>query len=444
MAKAIEISYKELLDISPVKTLPLTVGVAVSGGRDSVALLHCLKRLELACEAQDVKIVAVNIEHGIRGEASVKDSEFVRELCAELDVPLYSFSVDVPAFAKQKGYTLEQAGRALRYEIFDGMTDSGKCDVIALAHHLDDQIETVFMRILRGTGIRGLCAMSVTNGRYIRPLLKYSREDIEDYIAANGLKYVDDESNLDTAYTRNFLRQQLGVIKRRFPEMGGAVQRLVDSAVENEEYFESVLPQIEVYGDEAVIKTADCANKAIAKRLILKACKALGVSQDIEEKHYAAALGLLCAENGKKLDFTHGISVHKDRDTLVFSRKKAQGGVGEIPFAMGSFDGICVEKVDLDGISFGTGEALFADLDKIPEGAVIRTRRDGDFICKFGGGTKSLGDFLTDKKVPLRTRDSLKVIADGSRILAVFGVEISADVKIDGNTKRAVALKIIK
>ena len=365
-----------------------------------------------------MKIVAVNIEHGIRGEASVKDSEFVRELCAELDVPLYSFSVDAPAFAKQNGYTLE--------------------------HHLDDQIETVFMRMLRGTGIRGLCAMSVTNGRYIRPLLKYSREDIESYIAANGLKFVDDESNLDTAYTRNFLRQQLGVIKRRFPEMGGAVQRLVDSAVENEEYFESILPQIEVYGDEAAIKTADCANKAIAKRLILKACKALGVSQDIEDKHYAAALGLLGAENGKKLDFTHGISVHKDREMLVFSRKKAKSDIGEIPFAMGSFDGICVEEVDLDDISFGTGEALFADLDKIPDGAVIRTRREGDFICKFGGGTKSLGDFLTDKKVPLRTRDSLKVIADGSRILAVFGVEISADVKIDGNTERAVALKIIK
>ena len=142
----------KLLGVSEEEAKKFKICVALSGGRDSVALLDILREA-----GYDVS--AVNVEHGIRGEESVSDSRFVSELCASMDVPLFAYSVDAPSFSAQNGYTLEQGARILRYGIFDELLNEKKCDYIALAHHLDDQVETVLMRILRGTGIKGLTGM---------------------------------------------------------------------------------------------------------------------------------------------------------------------------------------------------------------------------------------------------------------------------------------------
>ncbi len=197
-------------------------------------------------ELPRLSICAVNVEHGIRGDESLRDSEFVKRLCQNWDIPLYSYSVDAIGFAKSNGYTLEQAGRILRYQIFDSLIEDGKCDLIALAHHLDDQVETVLMRILRGTGIRGLIGMKKANGSYIRPLLDYDRESIDAYVKDNGLEYVEDATNEDTAYTRNYLRKEIAQLKLRYPNLAQAVQRLSASAAEADEYIQCNLPKIEV------------------------------------------------------------------------------------------------------------------------------------------------------------------------------------------------------
>ncbi|MDE7373455.1 MAG: tRNA lysidine(34) synthetase TilS, partial [Clostridia bacterium] len=363
MANKIQISYDELVSYAPSVSDELKIGVAISGGRDSVALLHCLKALESESVSRNpkLKIVAVNIEHGIRGEESISDSAFVKELCEKWNVPLVEHSVNAVRFANDNGYTLEQAARILRYEIFDKLIAEGQCDLIALAHHLDDQVETVFMRILRGTGIRGLVGMKKVSGRYIRPLLGYYRESIDEYIKDNGLSYVEDGTNSDTAYTRNYLRQELAELKKRFPQMGEAVARLTASADEVNEFINAQVHEIEVKDGVSYIKTADCENSVIAKRLILKAANALGVMQDIEDRHYALVLNLLSAENGKYLMLTHGLCVHKEGDRLAFTvseenvndqfkfslngecvnecGKKTNGCCyGEREFAVGAFD----------------------------------------------------------------------------------------------------------
>jgi len=416
------------------------IGAAVSGGRDSVALLHILKQ-------SGANVIAVNVEHGIRGEESVRDSKFVAELCKSWGIELCSYGVDAPSFAKENGYTLEQAARILRYRIFDGLLDAGKCDFIALAHHADDQAETVLMRILRGTGIRGLAGMKEVNGRYIRPLLEYTRADIDDYIERNGLQYVDDATNDDESYTRNFLRGEIARLKTRFPDLCDKVARLARNAAEADAYIEEQMPQIAVKNGEVHIKTSDCANTTIGKRLITRAAAELGVRQDIEEKHLKLALGLARGENGKYLNLTHGLNVHKDGDRLVFALNAQPYRFERRAFEEGVFEGsgVCVKTVDLDHArkNIATGR-LFVDADKIPREAVIRSREDGDVIKKFGGGTKSLGDYLTDKKYPLRERDGLKVVAVGNRVLAVFGVDISEDVRIDETTRRVYELKLEK
>lgn len=440
MANLIQINLNKILENTPYKD-GRVVGVALSGGRDSIALCHALK------EAGE-NVVAINVEHGIRGEASKADSAFVSDFCKERGIKLYSFSVDAPAYAKEHGKTIEQSARILRYRVFDKCLFDGVCDVVALAHHADDQAETILMRILRGTGTKGLVGMKEVNGKYIRPLLRYTREDIDEYVKANALPYVEDETNADLSYSRNFLRAELARLKERYPDLSNSFARLSRVADETEEYLDSVLPELTLKDGEVYISSADCANSFVLKRLVLRACEMLGVSQDIEEKHLLSVVELSQNETGKRLNLSHGIVAHKDANGIVVTRENATCANDCdtdnicVPFAVGEFEniGVSVEYAQEVVKEEARAGALFADFDKIPSGAVIRTRRDGDFICKFGGGTKSVGDFLTDKKIPLRTRDSLKVVAKGSEVFAIFGVEISEKVKVDEQTRRIVKL----
>lgn len=442
MANLIQINLNKIFENTPYKD-GRVVGVALSGGHDSIALCHALK------EAGE-NVVAINVEHGIRGEASKADSAFVSDFCNERGIKLYSFSVDAPAYAKEHGKTIEQSARILRYRVFDKCLFDGVCDVVALAHHADDQAETILMRILRGTGTKGLVGMREVSGRYIRPLLGYTREDIDEYVKANDLPYVEDETNADLSYSRNFLRAELARLKERYPDLDNSFARLSRVADETEEYLKSVLPEPTLKDGEVYISSADCANSFVLKRLVLRACEMLGVSQDIEEKHLLSVVELSQNETGKKLNLSHGIVAHKDANGIVVTRENATCAndcdMDEIcvPFAVGVFEniGVGVEYAQEVVKEEARAGALFADADKIPSGAVIRTRRDGDFICKFGGGTKSVGDFLTDKKIPLRTRDSLKVVAKGSEVFAIFGVEISEKVKVDEQTRRIVKLLV--
>lgn len=411
----------------------------MSGGRDSVALCHALK-------TAGRNVVAINVEHGIRGENSVSDSLFVQDFCNKNGIRLFSFAVDAPAFCKQNGYTLEQGARILRYEIFAGLLKEQKCDYIALAHHLDDQAETVFMRILRGTGIKGLEGMKELSGRYIRPLLSCDREAVNAYIESNSLAYVDDETNLCTDFTRNFLRRELLALKERFPSMLQSVARLTRNAAETEDFVQSAMHPLRLENGEVYIPLADLENPLLAKKYIVEAAKMLGQGQDVEERHFPPVLSLSSAQNGKRVELAHGICCHKNGEYVVMTAEKDCAYIGQIPFRTGIFEdfGVRVDfscKDEFEKTEKGKG-VLFVDADKIPKGAVIRHRKDGDFINKFGGGRKSLGDFLTDKKVPLRHRDELALVAKDGEIFAVFGIEISKDCAVsDGG--RVLKLSLI-
>ena len=439
MADVIQIDLNKILKGTDFEKSRV-VGVALSGGRDSVALCHALL-------TAGENIVAINVEHGIRGERSIADSDFVKDFCEKYGITLYSFSVDVPSYAKEYGYTIEQAARFLRYAKFEEAIESGLCDVIALAHHGGDQAETILMRILRGTGTAGLVGMKELRGRYVRPLLHYTRVDIDEYIKANGLSYVEDETNADETYTRNFLRGEIARIKARYKDLEKSFERLSKNADEIEEYVESVLPKIDVKDGEMLIKTVDCVNSFVLKRLVLKGAKALGVGQDVEEKHLEAVVALASGENGKMLNLAHGLVAVKDENGIVLFVSQGEILQIEKPFSFGCREDFGVNIEEIESISeaeLKDGKALYIDVDKLPKGAVLRRRRDGDFIKKFGGGRKTLGDFLTDKKVALRTRDSLVVIAKQSEVFAVFGVDVSRVVKVDENSKNIAKLTIAK
>ena len=313
---------------------------------------------------------------------------------------------------------------------------------MALAHHRDDLVETILMRVLRGTGVRGLKGMSEVSGNYLRPLIRYTREDIDAYVIENSIPYVEDETNSDESYTRNYLRKELKELKKRFPALCEAVARLSRSATEIDDYLLGQVGDLDVVDGECAIDIAELNVPAVAKRKILLIFERLGVRQDVEERHYPLIFDLANAENGKHLDLPHGIVAHKDGEKIVFTSLTSPDTLDEIAFNGETIEGVItvtpIEKLELE-----EGE-LIIDLNKVPSQAVLRHPREKDRIRKFGGGSKSLGDFLTDKKIPLRRRKDLIVLAsapkgykNSNEILLILGVEISADLKVEEGARMA-------
>ncbi len=390
----------------------------------------------------DADIFAINIEHGIRGADSKSDSGFVADFCADSGIELLCFSVDTLSQSKNTKQSIELTARKLRYEIFDKILQDKKADYIALAHHANDNAETILMRILRGTGIRGLKGITDRNG-YIHPLINFSRKEIERYAEQNGIPYITDSTNLENDYTRNFLRNKVFfTLSKKFDNIENSFSRLAANAAETEDFLRTQLLDIKEAKDGLYldIEQFEEAHSLIKKYSINELLSRMGAVQDIESRHLEYVISLCEKKNNAFIDLPFGITAIKEYDKLVFRKFTAKESFYQYFSLDGAyvFDGYCysfekTEKIE-NGISF--------DAEKIPKDAVIRTRQDGDTFKRCGGRTKKLNDFLTDTKMPVSERDKLLVIAQEGEVLAVMGVEIADKIKIDKNTKEII--KIIK
>lgn len=415
-----------------------TVAVAISGGADSVALLHYMLS---ARKLYGINVIALNVEHGIRGDDSKKDTEFVSKLCKKLNIELLRYEVDSPAYAKTHKLTLEQAARALRYDCFYDAINTGKCHKVATAHHLSDNAESVLFNLFRGTGLKGVTGIEENfNEKIIRPFLKVEKAEIEQYIKQNDLTFVTDQSNFDDSYTRNHIRLKvIKEIKKSFPEVEKSISRFCEIAkVENDYLEEQAAKAISIENDCAKISLP--LHPALISRCAVSAMQALGIKKDWEKAHVDGIIDLSRAANGTKINLKNNLIAIKEYDFIAIYKNDEKNDE-QTPFTLGSvqFNGLTLTiKKREDTVSLKDG--FFIDADKIPPNAIIRTKRDGDKFTKFGGGTKKLNDYLTDKKVPLRLRDNLAVIADGNEILAIFDLAVSNKVKVDDNTKTILEL----
>jgi tRNA(Ile)-lysidine synthase len=405
------------------------IGVAVSGGVDSMCLLHYLVHA-------GASVVALTVEHGIRGEASREDVRLVETYCHTLGVRCVTRAVDAPLYAAEHHLGLEQAARICRHAFFAEMLFAGEVQHIATAHHLDDQVESTLLNILRGTGLNGLRPMG-RRERYIYPFAGYTRAQIEAYAAAYSVPYREDATNGDPAFNRNYLRLEvLPLIEARFPHYRESVARLNQAAAEQVSLLDvlAIAPQCE--GDVVYLPLAALAQHvALVKWSIAKALRHFDYGVDIEAVHYQAVLSLAAGESGSAVTLPHGIRAVREYDRVSFWRDAPRVDVA-YPFGEGTFAFGARRYVVRP---YREGDRLRFDIEKIPAGALIRLRREGDVIHKFGGGTKSLGDYYTDKKVPCRIRDAYPVVADGGRVL-VCAADISRDVAVDTATTRIYTL----
>lgn len=429
------------------------IGVGVSGGVDSMSLLHFLNAHK---SALDIEVVAIHINHGIR-EESAQEAQFVLQKCKEMGVRVYKFSIDAPKIAKERKISVETAAREGRYGVFEALVKKDIVDKIALAHHQSDQAETILMHIFRGSGLAGARGMEpVRNGIYIRPMLQVGKQEILDYAAQNAIDFVEDSSNADTSFSRNYLRNVvMKDILKKWPNAVEAINNFALSVCDDDDYINSIVDTNSVIVDRKLVQMP-CSyfnlSRAIYSRVVFRSLAMIGVTKDIERKHIEMIRDLAFAENGKKIRLPMDVTVSKEYDFLTFVNNfvekpdlNKQLKIGE--FVAKGYGRVCINRINTqkmqndgalqnDGVLQKDGTmqndgALYFDYRKVPKEARWRYREDGDVFEKFGGGTKKLKSYLIDKKIPLRLRDLIPVLAVGNEVLVIAGVEVSEKVRVD-------------
>ncbi len=408
------------------------VATAVSGGADSVCLLQVFYE---NAALYHIKLSAITCEHGIRGEESLRDLEFVKAFCAERKIPLFVFFADVPARAKESGRGLEEEGRAFRYECFEKILSEGKADVVATAHHEGDLAETVLFRLARGTSLTGINAIRERGG-IVRPFLGVTKEEILDYLKERKIPYVTDETNDDERYSRNAVRKNvLPALEEIVHGAGAHIAGFARRAGEDDDYLQS-LAECAIRRERGEIFIPADLPRPLFLRAAVTAIIELG-GRDYGEKLLLEIEKLTDLQSGRKVIF-RGAEAVKEGNQIVFYRP-CERFAGEFPFAEGVFEmgkfRTTIGKTQKQG-------ALYADFDKFPAGCVLRTRREGDRFAPFSGKEKPLKKFLTDKKIPARIGAELPLVAKGDTVYAILGVEISEQVKVTEETKRLVYLTV--
>lgn len=438
--------------------------VALSGGADSVCLFLVLKALQktLHCE-----LAAVHVNHMLRDTAD-RDEEFVRRLCQKAEISLYVKKVDVRDYASKHGLGEEEAARILRYEVFEQIKRDIQADVIALAHHMDDQAETVLFHISRGCRIEGLRGMKPIRDGYIRPLLGVMRKDIEAYLRELSQDYVTDETNLDTHYNRNFIRNEiLPVMTEKICEK--TTQHIADMAehmLSLEDYLNSQMSMADqdcVIREENKIKLMVPKLQALHEYMqtqIVKSClcELSQTNKDIATVHVTEVLSLNKKQTGRSVDLPYGMRAIKEYDFIIlqkeaildngckqnpsFPENRLLCQKVEIPFekkvllADGRY--LCVRGFDrpLDVNIPTKTYTKWLDYDKINGSVVLRTVQKNDYFIFDEAHKKQVLKYLKNEKVPAEKRKQLQVLAVEDHVLYIIGGRISGAFKITDETKR--------
>lgn len=411
------------------------IGVGCSGGSDSMALLSFLAQNQ---EKYDIEVVAIHVDHSIR-ENSSDDADFVRAKAREMGVRFYKFRIDAPKIAKDRGISLESAAREGRYGVFEALLKKGLVDKIALAHQKSDQAETILMHLFRGAGLSGAKGMeAIRDNVYIRPMLNTSKQEIYDWLSENRIDYVDDETNADNTYNRNFVRNVLmREVVKRWPSAVDAITSFAKSIAEDDELINSMAHIDAVMFEDKVARVPlsyFLYQSPIVSRMLFKVFKRIGITRDIERKHIEAIKELATkGENGKRIYLPFEAIAIKEYDYLTIYNRHVEEVTFSEPFKCGEFEVPSFGKVIVKRVKDFTPKegVLYLDYRKVPKTASWRFREDGDVFEKFGGGKKKLKSFLIDKKIPQRKRNFLPVLADGNEIYAIAGVEISEKVRVE-------------
>jgi tRNA(Ile)-lysidine synthase len=438
--------------------------VGLSGGPDSLALLHLLWDLKGELK---ISVCAAHLNHMVRGKAACSDEKFVRSFCKRLRVPLEVKKFDVPAFAKRERISIEDAGRRARYTFFEEAAKVFQASKIALGHTSDDNVETILMRLIAGSGLRGLTGIPPKRGKVSRPLIDCLREEVESYCKAKKLHPRIDRSNYDTRYLRNMIRHKvIPILKKINPQVKTAIKQAADLLSDDYVYM------ISISNKALHAATVSSASNGMSldidkllmypdpiRRHVLRLAVE-GVKGDLENIAYSHILDImrkLPDEKRWQLSLPSGVFVRASSGRLEisttalappvkasFSRPFSVPGEVVVKEAGIRIKGKLIKDVSGMKLRLTSKNEALVDFGKCGSELIVRSRRDGDRFSPLGlSGTKKLKDFLIDEKVPNEKKDLIPIVSSKGRIVWVGGHRINEAFKITKGTRTVLRLVLV-
>lgn len=427
--------------------------IGLSGGPDSVFLFHNLRKLN---EIMSFNLYASHINHMYRGEDAQHDEDFVRDLCNKYGIKLFVKRKHAGEYARELKVTEEEAGRILRYGFFNENLSEVGGGIIAVAHNLNDQAETVLQRIIRGSGIDGLSAMSYKKDNLIRPMLNVSKSDILKYLHENNYEYCIDRTNLHDIYGRNKIRLNLiPYLEENFnPNIQNILFRMSETMEKDkkiiEKYvqlkFKEVLKEKNEHRVILDFNTLKCLDNGESGRIIRRAIEEIkGNTINLEMKHIEYALNFIrTGTTGKKINLSEGFTLEISYDNFIINKTVENfmdfqyNIVLNTPLHIPEVNKIITLKV-LDATEFNRegNKSINIDFELIKGNIKVRNRLPGDSMIPCGMiGRKKLKDIFIDLKIPANERDKKLVITDDENILWLEGFRIHNNYRVSNSTTK--------
>lgn len=416
-----------------------TVLCALSGGADSMCLTHFLAGLG---RERGFTVCAAHFDHRLRGTASAQDAAFVSEWCRENGIPLTLGTGDVTAEAKGRGMSVEEAGRELRYAFLTETAKKVGAKRIATAHHADDNLETLLLRLTRGSGLKGLSGIPPRRGSVVRPLLEVSRADILAYLSEYGIPHVEDATNQDRANPRNLIRHEVVPVLRTLnPNLSATAARTQRSLRQDNAYLNAqaarAVAMAQVGEDGVTVHASAIAAlpEAVAVRAVRRLWEGVrGGDGRCTANHLLAVVALARSKKTSgRVTLPDGWEAVRSYGLLLLCRKKEAAPPEAVPLPdEGTFlwgDGwsvTCERCVCPEGIQKNPA-VFYLACDMLGGGTVVRTRRTGDVLALPGRtGSKTLKKWMIERRVPRALRDRLPVLADEKGVVAATGIGVSS------------------
>jgi tRNA(Ile)-lysidine synthase len=426
--------------------------VALSGGPDSVFLLYFMSKFR---QKYSIELGAVHINHMIRGKSAFEDEEFCRKLSVNLNIDFSSVRKNVKSFAKQNKFSIEEAGRIIRYKEFDRLLKQRGYNKVATAHNCTDNAETVLLNLIKGTGIRGISGIPAKRGNIVRPILSLKKEEILEYLNNYGIKYRIDESNLQTEYERNFLRNDIiPLIKKKLnPEFDTAIFHSAEIFSGLSDYLDSrvnekIKAAVRIDKEGLKISTGefneldDELKNYLIKSVVEEKFKSQLTFNDIKNIN-----SLFTKKSGTSINLADKLVAAREREYVIFFYPAMNHHFNVLYLAEGKSVKINNKtlfiKQVLNAPMKYSGDKLreYISADKITGNFQIRRWEAGDKFLPLGlKGTKKISDFLNEQKITSSKKKEQLILTNNERIVWVLGLRIDERFKITENTKKVLEL----
>ncbi len=412
--------------------------IAISGGLDSVVLTHL-------CYLSGLKLALAHCNFNLRGDESDADENFVLQLAEDLDLEVFIECFDTEAFAKEHSVSIQMAARELRYDWFAELAEQLNFDYILTAHHADDNLETFLINFTRGTGLDGLTGIPEMNGNIVRPLLPFSREDLEVYAIGKKIKWRDDSSNASNKYLRNKLRHDIiPTLKQMNPQLLQSFQKTISHLNDSQEIMDDAITKIQkkiVSVDDSTIKLdiKKLKNLSNPKAYLYELLKGFNFTE------WNDIANMLSAQSGKQV-FSQTHRLLKDRDFLLLTEIGAESS-SKININNDN------EKTALGNLTFSdVGELsevnefiIYVDKEKLQFPLKLRNWEEGDYFYPFGmKGKKKLSKYFKDEKLSLIDKENISLLCSGNDIVWIIGKRADDRFKVDDRTNQILKIEFHK